>query len=605
MSGWQVVVHRAPCTTPVCSTSYRPATLSERAACPQQRQRNLHSGLCRHRGYAPDLAGCGAEQSSSSFVARVSSLEQSTSPSPNVHAEGPDIDPSTGQAIPGKAKTRFNIVFVSSEVAPWSKTGGLGDVCGSLPPALAARGHRVMVIAPMYKEYKGTKALDLEIEILGTPISYYHLHERGVDWLFVDNPGCFQRPGGLYGDTAGTYGDNQYRFALLSQAALEAPLQLQLPGGRYGEDCLFIANDWHASMTAVYLAGKYRPHGVYSDARCILAIHNLRHQGVFPPGTFKTLGLPGNWYGSLEWQYPPHQRQGAYEEEGRAINTLKGGIITSDRVCTVSPGYAWEIQTPEGGWGLEGLLRSRAYALNGVLNGIDDEEWNPQSDPHIDTQYNGSTFSRGKAANKAALQRELGLPERPDVPLFGFIGRLDYQKGADLILAAAPWLLAQDVQLICLGTGESGLEGGMRWLENTYPDKARGWVGFNVPMSHKITAGCDLQLMPSRFEPCGLNQLYAMRYGTVPVAHATGGLRDTVLPFNPWDGTGTGWTFSPCTQEAFTSALANALQTFHAHPDSFHALQQRGLRRDSSWNKAAAEYEQIFEWAKFDRPYCS
>lgn len=596
MSAWQVLLDRS-CTF-AAAGPYQRSGPAEAAGCAQTRQRGLQHTICRHRYAAPELHST-ASLISDTFVTRVSALEQA---SPNVHAEGPDIDPSTGQAIPGKAKTAFNIVFVTSEVAPWSKTGGLGDVCGSLPPALAARGHRVMVIAPLYEEYPGAKRLELSTEILGTPISYYHLPQKGVDWIFVANE-CYQRPGGLYGDKHGVYGDNQYRFALLSQSALEAPLQLDLPGGRYGQDCIFIANDWHASMVSVYLAGKYRPHGVYQDARSILAIHNLRHQGVYPPGTFAQLGLPGNWYGSLEWQYPPHQRQGAYEEEGRAINTLKGGIITSDRVCTVSPGYAWEIQTPEGGWGLEGLLRSRAYALNGVLNGIDDRDWNPQVDPHIAETYSPSNFSHGKAANKAALQRELGLPERPDVPLFGFIGRLDYQKGADLVLGAAPWLVSQDVQIICLGTGEAGLENGMRWLENTYPDKARGWVGFNVPMSHKITAGCDMLLMPSRFEPCGLNQLYAMRYGTVPVAHATGGLRDTVIPFNPWDGTGTGWTFSPCTTEAFTSALANAIQTYHAHPDSFKALQERGMRRDSSWDKAAAEYEQIFEWAKFDRPY--
>ncbi|KAK9830206.1 hypothetical protein WJX72_010297 [[Myrmecia] bisecta] len=500
--------------------------------------------------------------------------------------------------------TKFNIVFVTSEVAPWSKTGGLGDVCGSLPGALAARGHRVMVVAPRYAEYPEALETTVRTQILGEEVSFFHHVNKGVDYIFVGHT-SYMRPGGLYGDAHGVYGDNQFRFAMLSLAGLEAPLQLNLGGVPYGEDCIFIANDWHASLVPVYLAAKYRPHGVYLPARSVLAIHNLRHQGVFPPSTFWGLGLPGNWYQCMEWQYPPEQRQGSYEEEGRAVNTLKGGLSTADRIVTVSPGYAWEIQTPEGGWGLEQMLRSRGYALNGVLNGIDDEEWNPETDRHLFQQYSHSNLSRGKAANKAGLQRELGLPERPDVPLIGFIGRLDYQKGADMVLAAAPWLLAQDVQLVCLGTGDAGLEAGMRWLENAYPDKARGWVGFNVPISHKITAAADLLLMPSRFEPCGLNQLYAMRYGTVPIAHATGGLRDTVIPFNPWDGTGTGWTFSPCTCEAFVSALATSLDTFREHQDSFRALQQRGLERDSSWNKAAAEYEQIFEWAKMDNPYCS
>ncbi|CAL5223380.1 g5887 [Coccomyxa viridis] len=500
----------------------------------------------------------------------------------------------------------YNIVFVTAEVAPWSKTGGLGDVCGSLPPALAARGHRVMVVAPRYAEYDVTpvdQGPKKSIACHGTEIGFYLHQSKGVDWVFVDHP-SYPRPGGIYADQYGVYGDNQYRYTLLCLAALEAPLQLEVNGSVYGDDCVFIANDWHAAMVPVYLAAKYRPGGVYQDARAILAIHNLRHQGVFAPKTFVEYGLPAGWNGAVEWQYPPHQRQGAYEEEGRAVNTLKGGISTADRIVTVSPGYAWEIQTPEGGWGMESMLTSRAYALNGVLNGIDTQEWNPSTDKHIVKNYSISNFSRGKAENKAALQKELSLPERPEVPLIGFIGRLDYQKGADLVLGAVPWLLEQDVQLVCLGTGDVSLESGMRWMENTYPDRARGWVGFNVPMSHKITAAADLLLMPSRFEPCGLNQLYAMAYGTAPVAHATGGLRDTVLPFNPWEGTGTGWTFTPCTVEAFISILGNALETFREHSDSFRALQQRGMQIDFTWDKAASEYETIFGWAKMDAPYC-
>ncbi|DBB01236.1 hypothetical protein WJX77_011757 [Trebouxia sp. C0004] len=509
----------------------------------------------------------------------------------------------TEQKRSHRAKTAFNIVFVTSEVAPWSKTGGLGDVCGSLPPALAARGHRVMVVAPQYQQYPEPSSTGVSADILGTTVGFSHYSSKGVDWVFVEHS-SYDRPGGLYGDESGVYGDNQFRFALLNVAALEAPLILKLDEGLFGDDCIFIANDWHGALVPVYLAAKYRPHGVYQQARSILAVHNLRHQGVYPPGTFSMLQLPKEWYNALEWQYPPHQRQGSYEEEGRCVNTMKAGISCADRVVTVSPGYAWEIQTPEGGWGMEGMLTSRSYALNGVLNGVDLVEWDPDNDPHIYQNFNESNFAEGKKVNKAGLQKEMGLPERPEVPIIGFIGRLDYQKGADLVLGAAHWLLNQDVQIICLGTGDKHLEAGMRWLESAYPDKARGWVGFNVPMSHKITAACDLLLMPSRFEPCGLNQLYAMRYGTVPVAHATGGLRDTVLPFNPWEVTGTGWTFSPCTVDAFTATLGQALDTYRNHTESFRDLQSRGMVRDSSWDKAAQEYEQIFEWAKVDAPYC-
>lgn len=502
-----------------------------------------------------------------------------------------------------KAKTSYNVVFVTSEAAPFSKTGGLGDVCGSLPPALSARGHRVMVVLPLYQKYPEAVDTGLRVDIMGAEVGFFHHKGRDVDWVFVDHP-SFPRPGGLYGDKQGTYGDNQYRYMLLCLAALEAPLQLGLDGSTYGENCIFICNDWMAGLVPIYLAAKYRPHGVYKDARSVLAIHNLRHQGVFPPGTFDSLGIPGEWYGALEYQYPPHLRMGSYEEEGRSVNTLKAAITTSDRVVTVSPGYAWEICTPEGGWGMEQMLSDRSYVLNGVLNGIDLDEWNPATDPHIPTNYTEATVAAGKRACKEALQKELGLPVNGDIPMIGFIGRLDYQKGADLVLGAAPWIVQQNVQLVCLGTGDPALENGFRWLESEHRNAARGWVGFNVPMSHKITAAADLLLMPSRFEPCGLNQLYAMRYGTVPVAHATGGLRDTVLPFNPWEDEGTGWTFSPCSTEAFIYTLGQALETFRAHNDSFRALQLRGMRRDSSWDKAAQSYEQIFDWVTFDEPFC-
>ncbi|CAG9461329.1 unnamed protein product [Pedinophyceae sp. YPF-701] len=513
--------------------------------------------------------------------------------------------PATEVDLPAHLRT-MNIVFVSSEVAPWSKTGGLADVMGSLPEALAARGHRVMVVTPRYNgvpeeaEPSGTVA-----DAQGADVHYSVLQKDGVDYVFVDHP-SFSRPGGLYGDVFGPFGDNQWRYKTLCLAALEAPLLLDVPGrGRYGEDCVFVANDWHAAMVPVYLAAKYRAHGVYQSARSILAIHNLRHQGVFPPGTFKDLGLPDQWYGCLEWQYPPHQRMGAYEEEGRAVNTMKAAIITCDRVVTVSPTYAGEIQSPEGGWGMEWLLGSRAPVVNGVLNGIDGEDWAPETDRFLPTNYGLEDFKEGKKANKLALQKELGLPENPDVPMVAFIGRLDQQKGTDILLESLPWLMAQGAQLVCLGTGTSDLENGLRWAEGAYPQQARGWVGFNVEMSHKITAAADIFIMPSRFEPCGLNQMYAMRYGTVPVVHATGGLKDSVEQYDPWTESGTGWHFYPCTAASLIHSLGLALATYRDHPKAFEGLQRRGMERDLSWNKAAESYEEIFRWAKIDPPYAS
>ncbi|GMH34036.1 hypothetical protein BSKO_01870 [Bryopsis sp. KO-2023] len=497
-------------------------------------------------------------------------------------------------------KTR-NIVFVSSEAAPWSKTGGLGDVCGSLPQALAARGHRVMVVIPKYEDYEGVTFSGTTVDIFDNEVGYHLLQREGVDWVFLDHP-SFPRPGGIYSDEYGVYGDNQFRFWLLCLAALEAPLQLELNGSVYGEDVVFLANDWHAALVPVYLAAKYRPAGVYKDARSVVAIHNIKHQGVFPPSSFGTLHLPGEWYGALEWQYPPEERQGSYEEEGRSVNTLKAGLSTADRILTVSPGYAGEIQSPMGGCGMEYIISSRAFVLNGIVNGIDMDVWNPIKDKHIVKNYGTDDFVKGKAANKVALQKELGLPQNENIPMVAFIGRLDFQKGADIMLQAAPWILQQDVHLVCLGTGDPNLENGLRWLDSF--NNACGWVGFNVPLSHRITAAADILLMPSRFEPCGLNQLYAMRYGTVPIAHYTGGLKDTVQNFNPWDDAGTGWTFFPCDSSGLIQSVGNALQTYRGHRESFQDLQKRGMKRESSWDGAAQQYEQVFEWAKMDKPYC-
>ncbi|KAG6412626.1 hypothetical protein SASPL_125309 [Salvia splendens] len=432
--------------------------------------------------------------------------------------------------------TTYNVVFVTSEAAPYSKTGGLGDVCGSLPIALAARGHRVMVVSPRYlvgglSDKKFANAVDMErptkIHCFGgvQEVGFLHEYRAGVDWVFVDHP-SYHRPGTPYGDSFGAFGDNQFRFTLLCHAACEAPLVLPLGGYTYGEKCLFIANDWHAGLVPVLLAAKYRPHGVYKDARSIIVIHNLAHQGVEPAVTYKNLGLPPGWYKALEWVFPTWARTHALDP-GEAVNVLKSAIVTADRIVTVSQ--------------------------------------------------------------------------------IGFIGRLDYQKGVDILLSAAPDLMHDDVQLVMLGSGEKQYEDWMRQLESTYKDKYRGWVGFNVPISHRITAGCDILVMPSRFEPCGLNQLYAMRYGTVPVVHCTGGLRDTVQTYDPYanegTGEGTGWAFSPLTKESLLTTLRIAVSTFIEHKISWEGLMKRGMEKNMSWDNAAVQYEQVFNWAFIDPPY--
>ncbi|KAK9862858.1 hypothetical protein WJX84_002295 [Apatococcus fuscideae] len=372
--------------------------------------------------------------------------------------------------VPPQTETPMDIVFVAAEAAPWSKTGGLGDVMGSLPIALAARGHRVMVVVPRYlngvedQKYAAAKKLDIR-----------------VDWVFVDHA-VYHRKGNPYADEHGAFGDNVFRYSLLSMAACEAPLQLNIggfrsgeaPGFPYGQRCLFMANDWHASLVPAYLAGKYRRHGVFQDARCILAIHNMAHQGVEPAHTFSSLGLPDDWFETLGWEFPSWSAT-----PGPAFNILKGGILAADRVVPVSQGYAWEMTTAEGGWGLDGILKNKQHVLNGVVNGIDMLEWDPSEDEFTAASYSTDDLS-GKARCKAALQKELGLKQDPDVPLLGYIGRLDWQKGPDAALDAVEGLAHRGCQTIMLGSGVPEYEQRMRQSEQAFPDSFRGWVGFSI-----------------------------------------------------------------------------------------------------------------------------
>ena len=288
---------------------------------------------------------------------------------------------------------------------------------------------------------------------------------------------------------------------------------------------------------------------------------------------------------------------------GEHFNIFAAGLRTADRVVTVSHGYAWELKTSEGGWGLHGIINENDWKLQGIVNGVDTKDWNPQFDVHLKsdgyTNYSLETLQRGKSQCKAALQRELGLPVRDNVPIVAFIGRLDYQKGVDLIAEAMPWIMGQDVQLIMLGTGRKDLEEMLRRFEGQHHDKVRGWVGFSVKMAHRITAGADVLLMPSRFEPCGLNQLYAMMYGTIPVVHAVGGLRDTVRQFDPYSETGWGWVFDRAEAGRLIDALGNCLNTYWNYKNSWEGLQRRGMMQDLSWDNAAQQYEDVLVAAKY------
>ncbi|KAM3713839.1 hypothetical protein ACJW31_01G286800 [Castanea mollissima] len=490
----------------------------------------------------------------------------------------------------------MNVILVAAECAPWSKTGGLGDVAGALPKALARRGHRVMVVAPRYGNYVEPQDTGVRkryvVDGQDIEVCYFQAYIDGVDFVFIESSLFRHLEHNIYG---GNHADILKRMILFCKAAVEVPWVVPCGGVCYGDgNLVFIANDWHTALLPVYLKAYYRDNGLMHYTRSVLVIHNIAHQGRGPVADFTYLGLPEH-YLDLFRLYDP--------VGGDHLNIFAAGLKTADRVITVSHGYAWELKTSEGGWGLHGIINENDWKLRGIVNGIDVKDWNPQYDVFLTsdgyTNYSLETLKTGKPQCKAALQKELGLPIREDVPVIGFIGRLDHQKGVDLIAEAIPWMMGQDVQLIMLGTGRPDLEQMLRQFENQHQGKIRGWVGFSVKTAHRITAGADILLMPSRFEPCGLNQLYAMSYGTVPVVHAVGGLRDTVQPFNPFDESGLGWTFDSAEANKLIHALGNCFLTYREYKQSWEGLQRRGMMQDLSWDNAAQNYEEVLVAAKY------
>ncbi|XP_022739289.1 granule-bound starch synthase 2, chloroplastic/amyloplastic-like isoform X2 [Durio zibethinus] len=484
----------------------------------------------------------------------------------------------------------------AGEVVDPAIEGGLGDVAGSLPKALARRGHRVMVLAPRYTDYAEPQDTGVrkkyKVDGQDMEVSYFQAYIDGVDFVFMDAPMFRHMQSNIYG---GNRLDILKRMVLFCKAAVQVPWHVPCGGVCYGDgNLVFIANDWHTALLPVYLKAYYRDNGLMSFTRSILVIHNIAHQGRGPVEDFYYVDVAEH-YMDLFKLYDP--------VGGEHFNIFAAGLKAADRVVTVSHGYAWELKTSEGGWGLHGIINESDWKLRGIVNGIDTKDWNPQYDVHLESDgyinYSLETLKTGKAQCKAALQKELGLPVREDVPLVGFIGRLDQQKGVDLIAEAIPWMMGQDVQLVMLGTGRSDLEQMLRQFENQHHDKVRGWVGFSVKTAHRITAGADILLMPSRFEPCGLNQLYAMSYGTIPVVHAVGGLRETVQPFNPYEESGLGWTFDSADANKLIHALGNCLLTYRQYKESWEGLQRRGMMQDLSWDNAAQKYEEVLVAAKY------
>ncbi len=459
----------------------------------------------------------------------------------------------------------MRVLFATPECAPLTKTGGLGDVSAALPAALRALGHDVRVLLPGYPPVleglpQATEAARLEL--LGETC---RLLEAG-DFLVVDCPALYRRDGGPYQDSEGAdWPDNARRFGLLSRVASllsggASPLEWQPQ--------ILHCNDWPSGLAPVYLSFEA------TRAVAVMTVHNMAFQGAFDASWMRSLALPAAAF-SIE----------GVEFYGK-LSFLKGGLAYADAITTVSPSYAREIQTEELGCGLDGLLRARRDALIGIANGIDADIWDPQRDQHLAQTYGRSTLER-KGTNKQALQRRLGLAPEAGVPLLGTVCRFTEQKGIDLIAEAAPALLGLPAQLAVLGTGERRYEEALRVLAGRYPRTLGLAVGFDEGLAHLIEAGADLFLMPSRFEPCGLNQMYSQRYGTPPVARATGGLRDTVS-----DGE-TGFLFARATSGELVDAVRRALEAWR---DSrrWREMQRRAMERDFSWAAPARQYADLY-----------
>jgi starch synthase len=481
----------------------------------------------------------------------------------------------------GPRTKKLSILHIASEATPFAKTGGLADVLGSLPPALARLGCDVTVVLPRYRGVAGGRELErfaltvggytADVSFIEAPLA------DGARAILVDCPDLYDRDD-LYGIGTRDFADNARRFALLARAALEW-------AGRQGtRPSVIHAHDWQAGLAPVYLKTMYAEHPVIGGTPVVFTIHNLAYQGLFDPGWLPQL--------DLGWEQFTIERM----EFWHRISFLKGGINDAEIVTTVSRRYAEEIQTPALGFGFDGILRARSAVLVGILNGIDTGEWNPATDSHLPVPYSADDLS-GKAAAKAELLRRYGLPasgDGLDRPLIGMVSRMVDQKGFDLLAAAAGELVRLDATFVVLGTGESRYQDLWTRLAASQPDRIGARIGFDEGLARLVEAGADIFLMPSRFEPCGLNQMYSLRYGTVPVVREVGGLADTVVDYKPGRRSATGFVFHDYTPAALLDALERALRLF-AQPVKWRALQRAGMRLDYSWDRSAAEYVKIYK----------
>ncbi len=466
--------------------------------------------------------------------------------------------------------------MIASEATPFAKTGGLAEVLGSLPKALVRLGHQVDVVIPRYRGVTAGALIGrLQVPLVGEAPSadVYAVSAGGVRTIFIDQPSYFDRDY-LYGASGHDYPDNPDRFAFFARAALE-----WAAGTPYD---VIHGHDWQAGLVPVLLAN----HPTLGRIPTVFTIHNLAYQGVFDASWLPRLGLG--------WEL---MRVDALEFWGR-VSFLKGGIVFSRLITTVSPRYAREIQTPEYGFGFDGILRERAADLVGILNGIDYDQWDPARDPHLPVPFDASNLA-GKAAAKRRLLERAGLPVTAvtlDRPVVGLISRLVDQKGFDLLEELSDELPRLDASFVLLGSGERRYEDLWLGLAARHPDRIATRIGFDEPLAHLIEGGSDLFLMPSRFEPCGLNQMYSLRYGTVPVVRATGGLADTVRNFDRSSGTGNGFSFEDYSSQALLDTLRWALSLYE-NKRLWRRIQVAGMKQDFSWDHSARQYVGVYERA--------
>lgn len=470
----------------------------------------------------------------------------------------------------------MHIMHCTPEVVPFSKTGGLADVSAALPEALTRMGHEVTVVSPLYakvdRERHGVRSTGRAFEVtLGGRTERFDVFEAqlpaGTRVVLLGHDGFFGRPE-LYGTRDGDYADNHLRFAFFSAAVFR-----MLRGSRVCPSILH-CHDWQTGLVPAF-------NHLYHLDLCgtVLTVHNLAYQGTFPAEVLPEIGLP--------WEvFNPEQ----VEFYGK-VNFLKAGLVFADRVTTVSPGYAREIMTPDYGCGLDGVLRKRSADVVGILNGVDYTEWNPETDRHLPARYGPNDLS-GKVECRRALLAEYGL-EPTEGPVFGAVGRLAAQKGFDLVAAVLTDLVEMGARVVILGTGDRAVEEALLGAAAQHPRQVGVRIAFDDRLAHLIEAGSDFFLMPSRYEPCGLNQMYSLKYGTIPVVHAVGGLEDTVVDITEDPERGTGFKFRTFTREAFWDALRRAA-ALHADANALHAVRLRGMAQDFSWDAAARSYEALY-----------